>query len=67
MRGPGAGMFVCEIEVPNIADELLEHRTDPKTGAVRVNPAISLTFKLQFADGFAIEQTIHATINSLPK
>lgn len=59
-----------EIEIPGIEKETLEHRTttDPQTGgvSVSVNPAISLSIKLKAADGTAIEQTIHATINSLP-
>lgn len=64
------GQRSVEIEIPGIAKEAVEHRTktDPKTGvvSVSVNPAISLKLKIKAADGTAIEQTIHATINSLP-
>ena len=59
-----------EVEIPEIGEETVEHRTniDPKTGAkqVQVNPAISLKLQLNATDGTAIQQTVHATINSLP-
>ena len=55
-----------EIEVPEIGQEIVARRTDARTGSVRVNPAISLSFKLRARDGTPIEQTVHATINSLP-
>ena len=55
-----------EIEIPDIGMEVVERRTDKKTGSVRVNPAISLRFSLLAEDGTPLEQTVHATINSLP-
>lgn len=54
-----------ELEIPGIQAETLVHRTG-SDGTVRVHPAISITAKLRAADGVAIEQTIHATINALP-
>ena len=60
-----------DVSIPNIENEVLHRRTttDPKTGTiiVTVNPAISLSLKLKAADGTDIEETIHATINSLPE
>ena len=59
-----------ELTIPGISEETLDHRTkrDTTTGKtiVNVHPAISLTVKLTAADGTPIEQTVHATINSLP-
>ena len=61
---------MIDITIPNMAQETLAKRTtiDPKTGAktVTVHPAISLSMNIKAADGTAIEETIHATINSLP-
>ena len=58
------------VELPGIEREQLAHRTRRddagKVVSVKVNPAISLTVTLRAADGTAIEQTLHATINSLP-
>ena len=54
-----------EVDIPDIGKEALANRTDEK-GIVTVNPPISLTFTLKSKDGTAIEQTIHATINSVP-
>ena len=56
-----------EIEIPGIEKEGVANRTDKKSGSVRVNPPISITVKLRAKDGTPIEQTIHATINSLPQ
>ena len=53
------------IEIPGIDKEDLTKRTDEK-GIVTVNPPISLNFTLKSKDGTPIEQTIHATINSVP-
>ncbi|SVA04400.1 uncharacterized protein METZ01_LOCUS57254, partial [marine metagenome] len=53
------------IEVPGIDKEDLAHRTDEK-GIVTVNPPISLSFTLKSKDGTPVEQTIHATVNSVP-
>ena len=59
-----------EVTIPNIENEVINKRTttNPQTGAVTVaiNPAISLSLKLIAADGTKIEETIHATINTLP-
>ena len=56
---------VVAVEIPNLEKERLAHRTAPD-GSVRIHPAISLTVKLEAADGARLEQTVHATINSLP-
>ena len=53
------------IEIPGIEKEDLTKRTDEK-GIVTVNPPISLTFTLKSKDGTPVEQTIHATVNSVP-
>lgn len=58
-----------EVGIPGIELETLDHRTKQDVGGqttVRVNPAISLKVKFRAADGTPIEQTVHATINSLP-
>ena len=55
-----------ELTLAGIGEETLEHRTG-EDGTVRIRPAISLTAKLRAADGTALEQTVHATINALPK
>ncbi len=60
-----------EIAVPAIDEERVEHRTtrDPKTGepAVEIRSPIAFTVKLKARDGATIDQTIYATINSLPQ
>ena len=53
------------IEIPGIDKEDLTKRTNEK-GIVTVNPPISLNFTLKSKDGTPVEQTIHATINSVP-
>ena len=53
------------IEIIDIKKEDLTERTDEK-GIVTVNPPISLTFSLVSNDGTPVEQTIHATVNSVP-
>ena len=54
------------VEVQDIEKEKLENRTN-QDGSYNVKPAISLTFDLKTKDGMPIQQTLHATINSLPK
>ena len=53
------------IEIPGIDKEDLTKRTNEK-GIVTVNPPISLNFSLISKDGTPVEQTIHATVNSVP-
>ena len=53
------------IEIPGIEKEDLTKRTDQK-GIVTINPPISLTFSLMSKDGTPVEQTVHATIISVP-
>lgn len=55
-----------EINVPNVSDEALLNRTDDK-GTVLVRAPIVLSYKLKSKNGKVFEQTIYATINSLPK
>ena len=54
-----------EINVPDISKEALSDRTDEK-GNVSVEPPISLSYKLRSKNGTTFEQTIYATINSIP-
>ena len=54
------------LEINDIEKETLEYRTNEKDGSFRINPAISLSYRLKASDGTPIEQTVHATINSLP-
>ena len=54
------------VEIPDIGKEDLAQRTNNE-GIVSVNPPISLTWSLRSKDGTPIEQTIHATVNSVPK
>jgi hypothetical protein len=60
-----------EIIIPGIENESVERRThtDEKTGVVSVSihPAISVNMQLKAADGSDINQTVHATVNSLPR
>ena len=53
------------VEIQNLEKEKLENRTN-KDGSFHVKPAISITFDLNAKDGSPIQQTLHATINSLP-
>ena len=45
------------------------YAVDKKTGAVsvKVTPAYSINLSLRAADGTPIEQTVWATVNSVPK
>jgi len=57
------------VEITKIAQETVAHRTSQNAKGeteVKINPAISLTVHLSAADGTLINQTVHATINSLP-
>ncbi len=60
------GSKTVEVEVPGIDKEDLTLRTDDK-GVVTVPPPISLSYKLRAKDGTPVEQTIHATVNTVPK
>jgi len=59
-----------EVELPEIGGEVVAQRsgTDAKTGdtIVEVRGAIRVNVKLRAADGAAIDQTVYATVNSLP-
>lgn len=54
------------VEIVDIEKEKLENRTN-EDGSYNVKPAISITFDLNAKDGASIQQTLHATINSLPQ
>ena len=54
------------VEIVDFEKEKLENRTN-QDGSYNVKPAISLTFDVKTKDGASIQQTVHATINSLPK
>ncbi|MDA7614546.1 c-type cytochrome [Verrucomicrobiales bacterium] len=58
------------VGIPNLEQETVAHRTSQNAQGepeVEINPAISITVHLKAGDGTLINQTIHATINSLPK
>ena len=55
-----------EINIPDIEKESLLNRTDDN-GNISVNAPICLEYKLKSKNGSTIEQTIYATINSLPE
>ena len=55
-----------EINIPDIEKESLLNRTD-ENGNISVNAPICLEYKLKSKNGSTIEQTIYATINSLPE
>lgn len=54
------------LEIEDIEKETLDYRTNENDGSYRINPAISLSYTLKAKSGTTIEQTVHATINSLP-
>lgn len=53
------------VDIPGIDKEDLKHRTN-KDGVVSINAPISVTWKIRSKDGTPVEQTIHATVNSVP-
>ncbi|MDC3255570.1 hypothetical protein OAV21_04185, partial [bacterium] len=58
------------VGIPNLEQETVAHRTSQNAQGepeVKINPAISITVHLKAGDGTLINQTVHATINSLPK
>lgn len=65
-----AGPRAVEIALPGIDEERVERRTtrNATTGeaAVEIKMPIALAVRLKATDGAAIEQTVYATINSLP-
>lgn len=64
------GSRCLTVDVPGIEAERVERRTskDPETGAtiVEVRMPFVFTVNLKAVDGTAIQQTVFATINSLP-
>jgi hypothetical protein len=59
-----------EVLLPDIEKEVVAQRTrtDKKTGAIAVDVLhpIRVTAKIKAADGVDIEQTVYATVNTLP-
>lgn len=61
---------ILHVGIRGLEQETLVHRTSQNAKGVtevKINPAISLTVQLKAANGTPINQTVHATINSLPE